>query len=166
MICRLGRNGYILEQRKMPVVSHETLVRFLPDGPQPEAAVALAVFWSRSEHQAMIARWPRLTALLGATWDECRQRTERYCVLVDNNGFRVRQLPGDAGEFETFLAATGVAEPSEEDLLAYPDLRTVDASSMTSWPPERNALCWCCSGAKYKRCCRPRGLDATLQDRR
>jgi len=142
------------------VASDETLIRFLPDGPQPQPPVALAVFWSRSEHRAMITRWPRLTALLGATWDACRERTERYCVLVDNNGFRARQLPGDAGEFEAFLAARGVAEPSEEDLLSYPDLRTVDVSAMTSWPPERNAVCWCSSGAKYKRCCRPRGSGA------
>ncbi len=85
-----------------PRASDETLVRFWPDGPQPQPPVALAVFWSRSEHRAMITRWPRLTAVLGATWDECRQRTERYCVLVDNNGFRARHLPGNAGEFEAF----------------------------------------------------------------
>ncbi len=139
------------------MASDQTLVRFLPDGPQPQPLVALAVFWSRSEHRDQNTRWPRLTALLGATWDACRQRTERYCVLVDNNGFRARQLPGKADQFEAFLTARGATEPSEEDLLAYPDLRTVDVSAMTSWPPERDALCWCFSGAKYKRCCRPRG---------
>jgi hypothetical protein len=80
-------------------------------------------------------------------------------VLVDSNGFRTRQLPGNAGGFEAFLAARGVAKPSEDDLLAYPDLRTVDTSAMTWWPPQRNAPCWCRSGAKYNRCCRPRGSD-------
>jgi hypothetical protein len=37
-----------------------------------------------------------------------------------------------------------------------PDLRTVAPAAMTAWPPERNARCWCGSGAKYKRCCRLR----------
>jgi hypothetical protein len=143
------------------VTGGEVLARFLPDGPQPQPPVALAVFWPEAEYRAMITQRSGLTALLGATWDECRGRTERYCVLVDGNGFRTRQLPGDAGGFEAFLAARGVAEPSEDDLVAYPDLRTVDASAMTWWPPQRNGLCWCRSGAKYKRCCRPRGSDAS-----
>jgi hypothetical protein len=25
------------------------------------------------------------------------------------------------------------------------------------WPPPRNGPCWCGSGAKYKKCCLPRG---------
>jgi hypothetical protein len=142
-----------------PVTSEETDVRILPAGPQPKTQVALAVVWSESEYRAVTARWPGLAAFLGTTWDECRQRTERYCVLVGANGLRAVQLPGDAGGFEAFLAATGVAEPSEEDLLAYPDLRTVDGSCMTSWPPASKASCWCGSGLRYKRCCRPRGSD-------
>jgi SEC-C motif len=140
-------------------VSEETVARFLPDDPQSKAPVALAVFWPESEHRAVIARWPRLAAFLGTTWDECRRRTERYCVLVDSNGLKTVLLPGDVGGFEAFLAVTGVAEPSERDLLAYPDLRTVDGSRMTSWPPASKAPCWCRSGVRYKRCCRPRGSD-------
>jgi hypothetical protein len=137
--------------------NEEIVVRFLPGDPRSHAPVALAVLWPESEHRAVIARWPRLAAFLGTTWDECRRRTERYCVLVDDNGFRTVQLPGDAGGFEAFLAVKGVAEPSERDLLAYPDLRTVDGSGLRPWPPARNAPCWCRSGVKYKRCCRPRG---------
>jgi hypothetical protein len=135
------------------------VARSLAGDRQSKVQVALAVFWPESEHRAMVARWPRLAAFLGTTWDECRQRTERYCVLVNDNGLRAVQLPGDVGGFEAFLAATGVAEPSEQDLLAYPDMRTVDESCMTSWPPASKASCWCGSGLRYKRCCRPRGSD-------
>ena len=28
-----------------------------------------------------------------------------------------------------------------------------DAGDGHVWPPERNAPCWCGSGAKYKKCC-------------
>ena len=103
----------------------------------------MAVLWPESERPAVIARWPRLAAFLGSTWDECWRRTERYCVLVDNNGVRTVLLPGDVGGFEAFLAVTGGAEPSQRDLLAYPDLSTVDGSWMTSWPLAGKASCWC-----------------------
>ncbi len=135
------------------------MVRFLPDDPQSKAPVALAVFWPESEHRVLIARRPRLAAFLGTTWDESRRSTERYCVLVDNNGFRTVLLPGDVDGFEAFLAVTGVAEPSERDLFAYPDLRTVDGSCFRSWPPVSKVSCWCGSGLRYTRCCRPRGSD-------
>jgi hypothetical protein len=46
-------------------MSEEAVVRFLPDDPQSTGPVALAVFWSEPEHRAVIARWPRLAALLG-----------------------------------------------------------------------------------------------------
>jgi hypothetical protein len=137
-------------------VSDEALVRFLPDQSQSDASVALAVFWPEPQYRAAIARWPGLAALLGSTWDECRARTQGYCLLVDGHGLRIMQVPGDAAGLGEHLAAAGVAQPSERDLAAYPDLRTVAPAAMTAWPPERNARCWCGSGVKYKRCCRPR----------
>ena len=122
------------------------------------ATTALSVFWPRAEYHALIARWPRLSAHVGDTWDEHRRRVERHCVLVERNGLRVSQVAGEVDGFAAFLAANGAAKPSEDDLLAYPDMRTVAASSLASWPPARNAPCWCGSGAQYKRCCRPHGL--------
>lgn len=139
------------------MASEDPLVRFLPDDPQSTAPVALAVVWPTTQHREMITRWPQLAAFLGATWDECRQRTERYCTLVAGHGLRTVLLSGDVSGFEVFLASTGTAAPSELDLFAYPDLRTVDRSCMTSWPPASKTPCWCGSGARYKRCCRPRG---------
>lgn len=141
------------------MASEETVVRFLPDDPRSTAPAALAVVWPTAQHREMITRWPQLAAFLGMTWDECRQCTERYCLLVADHGLRTVLLPGDISGFEAFLTATGAAEPSQQDLSAYPDLRTVDSSCMTSWPPASKAPCWCGSGARYKRCCRPRGSD-------
>jgi len=137
-------------------VTDEALVRFLPGRSQSDAPVALAVVWPEPQYRAVIARWPGLAALLGSTWDECRVRTQRYCVLADGHGLRIMQEAGDAAALGEHLAAEGVAQPSERDLAAYPDLRTVAPTAMTAWPPERNARCWCGSAAKHKRCCRPR----------
>jgi hypothetical protein len=38
-------------------------------------------------------------------------------------------------------AMSGVAQPSERDLLAYPGLRTVDGPCITSWPLASKASC-------------------------
>jgi hypothetical protein len=67
-------------------VTDEALVRFLPGRSQSDAPVALAVVWPEPQYRAVIARWPGLAALLGSTWDECRVRTQRYCVLADGHG--------------------------------------------------------------------------------
>jgi hypothetical protein len=117
----------------------------------------LSVFWPESQYQTVIARWPHLTAHLGATWDEHRQRTERHCALVDREGLGVNQLPADLNDFKAFLAGRGVTTPGEDDLLAFPDLHDVTVA-MVPWPPDRTAPCWCGSRRKYKQCCRRYGL--------
>ena len=120
------------------------------------SATILAVFWPPAEHRKLITRWPRLTAEVGATWDEHRQKVERHCALVERAGHTVKQAPGDVAGFAAFLEDLRVTEPTSQDLLAYPDLRT--GPRMVSWPPARTAACWCGSGRKYKQCCRPHGL--------
>jgi len=117
----------------------------------------LSVFWPEPEHRKVIARWPHLSAHLGLTWDEHRRQTERHRALVARAGHKVNQLPGNLSGFEVFLADKSVTKPSVDDLLAYPDLRTV-TTAMVPWPPARTAACWCGSGRKYKKCCRPHGL--------
>src|SRR5262249_27639122 len=121
------------------------------------SATALSVFWPESEFHTLIARWPSLSAHLGATWDEYRRRTERDFALLDRDGLAINMVAGDVSGFEAFLAERRIKHPSVDDLLAYPDLRTAGLH-MISWPPRRTANCWCDSGLKYKQCCRPHGL--------
>ncbi|MDN5748631.1 MAG: SEC-C domain-containing protein [Pseudonocardia sp.] len=105
-------------------------------------------------HRAMA---PVLTAQVGATWDEHRQRVERYCASVQQAGLPVQQLPADVNGFVAHLAANRVTTPGEDDLADYPDLRTATLP-LESWPPARTEPCWCGSGRKYKQCCRRHGL--------
>lgn len=120
------------------------------------STAAVAVFWPEAEHRKLIARWPRLAAEVGATWDEHRKQVERHCALIARAGYPVNQVSGDVSGLEAFLRDRRTTEPSSQDLLAYPDLRTQPA--MVGWPPARTAACWCGSGGKYKQCCRPHGL--------
>ncbi|GAA0578894.1 hypothetical protein GCM10010172_74700 [Paractinoplanes ferrugineus] len=43
----------------------------------------------------------------------------------------------------------------EKGAVAGRELHTASGARI-SWPPERNAACWCGSGLKYKKCCLPR----------
>ncbi|HEU0088638.1 MAG TPA: SEC-C domain-containing protein [Pseudonocardiaceae bacterium] len=126
------------------------------DGTYQYSATTLVVFWPQAEHGKLIARWPHLAAEVEATWDEHRQQIERHCALIARAGPTVNQVAGDVFGLEAFLKDRRVTEPSAQDLLAYPDLRTQPA--MVSWPPARTAPCWCGSGRKYKQCCRPHSL--------
>lgn len=118
---------------------------------------ALSVYWPEEEFGILIARWPILTAYVGTTWDEHRQRVERHCASIQAAGLPVQQLSADVNGFAAYLAANQVTTPGEDDLAAYPDLRTV-TKPLTPWPPARTAACWCGSGRKYKQCCRRHGL--------
>jgi uncharacterized protein YecA (UPF0149 family) len=122
------------------------------------SATVLSVFWPEAEHEKLIARWPRLATEVGATWDEHRQQVERHCAFVVRNGHSVRQFSGDVPGLEAFLQDKRVKNPSAEDLLAYPDMRT--QPTLIHWPPARTAPCWCGSRRKYKQCCRPHGLGS------
>ena len=41
------------------------------------------------------------------------------------------------------------ADPDTRDRWA----RTLGRDAVAAWPPERNQVCWCGSGRKYKKCC-------------
>ncbi|MDN5749206.1 MAG: SEC-C domain-containing protein [Pseudonocardia sp.] len=119
------------------------------DGTYRYATAALSVFWPEEQFRHLVARWPHLAAHVGATWNEHRRRVEQHCALLEQEGLRVQQLPGDVSGYD--------------DLNIYPDLRTVTIP-MTAWPPARTAPCWCGSGRKYKQCCRRHGLGTLVID--
>ncbi|MQA61796.1 MAG: hypothetical protein GEU86_09930 [Actinophytocola sp.] len=123
------------------------------------STTTLSVYWPRTEHAKLLTLWPQLADQVGATWDEHRQRIERHCAVVERTGHAVNQLPGTVEDLATFLAQRGITDPSADDLLAYPDLRTATVS-MTPWPPTRTEACWCGTGRKYKQCCRPHSLGS------
>ena len=92
------------------------------------SVTTMSVFWPRNEYEKLLARWPHLSAHVGATWDVHRQQVERHCALVDRAGHKVNQLPGSVAEFEVFLKGKGITAPAADDLFGYPDLRTVTAA--------------------------------------
>ncbi|MFI5958837.1 SEC-C domain-containing protein [Cryptosporangium sp. NPDC051539] len=102
------------------------------------------VFWPRTDFDDVVARWPSLADVYGATWDEHRARLERE--LVRRGGSGQQLLRASAGD---------LTAPDDRARADYAR-RLAAGTDKISWPPERNAPCWCGSGLKYKKCCLPR----------
>ncbi len=114
------------------------------------------LFWPRAEFDQVLARWPVLAGVYGASWDEHRARLQRGLVTLAESGCaQLAVLAGSAHELGAFAARHGgdptdaeVRQGYAEDLQEHP--------RRTAWPPGRNDGCWCGSGGKYKKCCLPR----------
>ena len=112
------------------------------------------LFWPRSEFDALVAQWPPLAEVYGATWDEHRARLERELVRLAGVGRTdLALLPGSV---DGLTAAAGSGDPADPESRAAYANRLAAGAEQIKWPPERNAPCWCGSGAKYKKCCLPR----------
>ncbi len=135
------------------------------DGRYAYEAAVVMVLWPESQHRALMARWPHLAGDVGATWEEHRRRVERHCVFAERDtGMAVNQVAAELRGFEAWLARRGVQRPTGDDLRDYhPDVRHA-AEGLVAWPPDRVGPCWCGSGRKYKRCCRPYGLGTLGPD--
>ncbi|MEV6299667.1 SEC-C domain-containing protein [Actinoplanes sp. NPDC051861] len=114
-----------------------------PAGPAP-------LFWARPEFDRMLMRWPSLGDVYGRTWDEHRAQLERTLGALAPGS---AMAPGTADGLAAYAARSG-GEPTDPVVRAGYESQT--AFGMP-WPPGRNEPCWCGSGAKYKKCCLPRG---------
>jgi len=114
---------------------------------------AVLLWLPPSEHDAALARWPRLV-------EQAVGDPDRYTALLEQalrdhaeaDGVRPQLLPVTVAELiERQL------EPTDADATPEEDERLADwideATNLISWPPGRNDPCWCGSGRKYKRCC-------------
>jgi hypothetical protein len=163
-----GQLFFLLQQRHrlrhslgLPHDSHDILAERLETrlaNAAPARDVAQAaddlLFWPQSEFADLVAQWSSLTEAYGATWDEHRARLERELVrLAGSGGSDLALLPGSVAGL---TASAGTGDPADPSSRAAYARRLAAGTGQISWPPERNAQCWCGSGIKYKKCCLPR----------
>ncbi|MEU4420310.1 SEC-C domain-containing protein [Actinoplanes sp. NPDC024001] len=157
---------FVLQQRHrlrhalgMPHDTHDNLAERL-ETKLANAQVATEpagdlLFWPQAEFTALTGQWPALTEAYGATWDEHRARLERELVRLAGTGRGdLAVLPGTVSGL-TAHAGSGDDPATAENRAGYAQ-RLQAGTAKISWPPERNAACWCGSGLKYKKCCLPR----------
>ncbi|MFC7531636.1 SEC-C metal-binding domain-containing protein [Actinoplanes sp. GCM10030250] len=113
------------------------------------------VFWPQTEFDLLIKQWPALSQTYGETWDEHRAHLERELVRLTGTGRAdLAVLPGTVEGLTRSAGTDG--DPADPKTRAAYAAQLAAAPGKTTWPPERNASCWCGSGNKYKKCCLPR----------
>ncbi|HSK58776.1 MAG TPA: SEC-C domain-containing protein, partial [Actinomycetospora sp.] len=106
------------------------------------------VFFPEAALARLLAAQPALADELGRDWDHHRALVEGELQAAD--------AEGEVLEVEVAtpsLLAAMLADPDS------PDQADPEPGPRLAWPPGRNDPCWCGAGAKYKKCCLPRGRD-------
>jgi tetratricopeptide (TPR) repeat protein len=133
----------------------EDAARHLLDADEEYDGTAV-LFWPNAEFERLVLRWPVLAKVYGDGWDEHRTRLERVLVrLAESGGTRLALLDGAVDELAVY-ASRRREDPTDAEVRQGYVKRLQDNPRARAWPPQRNAACWCGSGAKYKKCCLPR----------
>lgn len=101
------------------------------DGRPVQGEVVRALFWPHYLLAAASERWPDM-----GDHADLEQRLRAAAALT---GRHLELVAGEPGLLQ------GDVEAAERYLH--------ESDDVVRWPPERNAPCWCGSGAKYKKCC-------------
>lgn len=128
----------------------------LPPGVVTPGTVVRVLVWPRDQIMLAAARWPDLVQAPDAE-SVMRQRELDNRQLVADGGGRIVMVPITVAQLQEFADRT---DGDPLDALTRTKLlhERYDQGAGISWPPARNATCWCGSGRKYKKCCGAAGL--------
>jgi hypothetical protein len=113
------------------------------------------LFWPQPEFDRLLTQWPPLSQAYGKTWDDHRAHLERELVRRTGEGRTgLAPLHGTVAGLTAYAGQD--ADPADPVARAGYARRLADGNAQIAWPPERNGVCWCGSGLKYKKCCLPR----------
>ena len=117
------------------------------------------LFWPQPDFEALTTQWLQLAEGWEGSWEEHRRLLEIDLQQWSEQGVTdVRVIRGSADQLAAFADELGESEIDPDVEQGYLEWLEQSPSPTTiSWPPPRNGTCWCGSGAKYKKCCLPRG---------
>ncbi|MEP6526285.1 MAG: SEC-C domain-containing protein [Nocardioidaceae bacterium] len=142
--------------RSNPSIHANDLSQCLAHG-APSPDVVRVLFWPRDEIPGAHERWPKLVE--HADTDAIvRERGMANRELSQGGVARITMVPLTASELKQFAARTG-GDPVDATTRRACMEKIISEGGVISWPPPRNAPCWCGSGTKYKKCCGRRALD-------
>jgi tetratricopeptide (TPR) repeat protein len=138
---RLGLDPDVLDQ-----ITETTSTALFPEVPTGPVRLRLPIF-SRAHLAEARRRWP---TLVQGTDDEYFAANEAawktHSETATANILLVSVTPAD---YAAYADRTGRPPEERGSLTEY----ALAAEETVSWPPERNAPCWCGGGRKYKKCC-------------
>jgi hypothetical protein len=148
--------GYVQDLIGDPDSTSDPLEALWNAKPAPPADVGPKVvrmaYFPEAEYTAA---WERgfFDPTIGPVHVDYRRTSERYLRQKElEPGESVLVVPLDMAGLFAYAAATGKDPDERQTRLDYGD-SVVDEGRGIPWPPERNALCWCGSTRKYKKCC-------------
>lgn len=122
-------------------------------GPPRSGPIAWALAWfPPDQHTAALDRWPDLADDLTDPVSYARRIEEQLRRLHAAVGHRPAVAPLVVDDFLAWAAGEGY-DPAGGDARSIYAAELNQTGRAISWPPGRNAPCWCRSGRKYKRCC-------------
>jgi SEC-C motif len=118
---------------------------------------------SRAPREVRILFWPRdEIARAHQSWPQLVQHTDSDAIArdreADNRALsaagtpRITMVPLTVAGLNEFVDRTG-GDPTEGSTRHEYMAEILAEGGVIAWPPARNALCWCGSAAKYKKCC-------------
>ncbi|MCX9193635.1 hypothetical protein C3Y87_20055 [Carbonactinospora thermoautotrophica] len=122
------------------------------DEPATRRASLVLLYWPEHEYQELRHRWPDVAESYGDDHAEHRRNIERSLRGYAEQGARVRVAPGSVAGLEAYAAEQDGSVTDGTTRAGYA-AAVAQREGAIAWPPERNAPCWCGSGAKYKKCC-------------
>jgi SEC-C motif len=128
--------------------------RLAPD-PRPlgRGPTAWALAWFPPDQRAAaIERWPTLAGDFADAVAYSRRLEAHLRSLQQATGERPRLAAIDVEDLVAWSAAQGF-DPDSGEARSQFAAELARTGRALAWPPERNELCWCGSGVKYKRCC-------------
>ncbi|GLY70904.1 tetratricopeptide repeat protein [Amycolatopsis taiwanensis] len=126
-------------------------------GPGPTPREIRVLFWPRDELRRAHETWPQVVQHTDAD-SMVRDRELANRELSDAGVARITMVPLTVAKLTQFAARAG-GDPTDEATRGGCMQEIVAEGGAISWPPARNAPCWCGSRAKYKKCCGLPHLD-------
>ncbi|MCE7006417.1 SEC-C domain-containing protein [Kibdelosporangium philippinense] len=115
------------------------------------------LFWPRNEIPRAHEAWPRLVEHAEAD-TIIAEREAANRELSEAGIARITMVPLTTAKLLEFTTRTE-SDPTDEDTRLACMNEILEEGGTVSWPPARNAPCWCGSAIKYKKCCGRPHLD-------
>lgn len=118
-------------------------------------SVSMGVAWFTAEDwPRATARWPFLLEDMPADHTAYLHEIEsRVAQMASSLGARLIMVPISMGGLLAFCAEQPTLDPGSGRARADYAASLLADGHGREWPPERNDVCWCGSGKKYKVCC-------------
>jgi SEC-C motif len=134
-----------------PKVQNPAYSGSLPPGVATSTSLVRVLFWPRDQIRPAAARWPTLVQETDIDMVTGQRELENRRIVAED-GARIVMVPLTVESLTEFATRAG-GNPLSARTRSKALEERFERGDGISWPPGRNAQCWCGSAVKYKKCC-------------